>query len=217
VPSTNLRLSEADRHHLSAGAASLGVALDSDALFKFSTFADLLGLWRQRMNLIACASTQELVERHFLDSLAIESLLPVSGVVVDLGSGAGFPGVPVAIVSSTRPVVLVEPRRRRASFLREVRRTLPLQNVEILEQRAEAPCADHRGRATAVVVRAVWSDPNEVAIVSNWLRPGGQLFWMRGDDAPELPPIDGLSWERRATYRIGTGRSRSVEVLRAEA
>jgi 16S rRNA (guanine527-N7)-methyltransferase len=218
VPSpSRLRLSEADRRELSDGAAALGVALDALAVSKLTAFADLLSLWSDRVNLIACSSAHELVERHLLDALAVESLLPESGTMVDLGSGAGFPGVPLAAVSEIRRTILVEPRRRRASFLREVRRSLPLTNAEILELRAEMPGEGYRRCADVVVVRAVWSRPEDLSVAGKWLRQGGRLFWMRGSDPQTLPSIGGFTWERRASYRIGSGPTRAVEVLRAES
>lgn len=211
---SRLRLSEADRRRLSEGAAALGVGLDSTALSKLTAYADLLGVWGERVNLISCGSAYELVERHLLDSLAVEPLLPETGTLVDLGSGAGLPGVPLAIAAVSRTTILVEARRRRASFLREVRRSLPLANVEVAEARAEAPSASQRGGADAVVVRAVWSRPSDLAVAGDWLRPGGRLFWMRGDGASPLPGIERLTWERRTSYQIGGGRPRAIEVFR---
>jgi 16S rRNA (guanine527-N7)-methyltransferase len=166
------------------------------------------------VNLISCPNATELVERHLLDSLAMEPLLPDSRILVDLGSGAGLPGVPLAIVSDARPTVLVEARRRRASFLREVRRSLQLPNLDVLAARAGAPNEGYRERADAVVVRAVWSRPSDLVVACDWLRPGGRLFWMRGNEAKPLPGIDGLTWERRTSYQIGDTRPRTVEIFR---
>jgi 16S rRNA (guanine527-N7)-methyltransferase len=213
---SRLRLSESDRERLIEGAAALGVALDATKVAKLGAFADLLGLWSGRMNLIACASSRELVERHLLDSLALESLLPEAGTLVDLGSGAGFPGVPLAVGSESRRTILVEPRRRRATFLREVRRALSLENVEVAEERAEAPSENRVGVGDAIVVRAVWSRSADLAVARGWLRPEGHLFWMRGDQ-PSETVVDGLIWERRTSYRIGSAPSRSIEIFRVAA
>lgn len=211
-----LRLTEAEQRHLIAGAAALGVDLDASIATNFARFADLLGLWSPRMNLISCGSALELIERHFLDSLAVSPIVPDGGTIVDLGSGAGFPGLPLALSRPSQRIVLVEVRRRRVTFLREVRRTLGLDNVEILEQRAETPPLDYKHGAVAVVSRAVWSEDSEVGVAASWLQENGQLFWMRSTPLPASFSVPWITRERTIQYRIGNDRSRVVEVLRFE-
>ena len=209
----SLRLSDADRRHLATGAAALGIGLDAEIISRFGGYADLLDLWGSRTNLLSCGSVRELVERHFLDSLAVVPLLRDSGMILDLGSGAGFPGIPLAICRPLQKVVLVEVRRRRVSFLREVRRTLQLQNVEILEQRAEDPPAGYRGQAEGVVSRAVWSDSSLIRIAAAWLKPQGRLLWMRSEPLVGISPSEVLRREDSVNYRIGADRMRTIEVL----
>jgi 16S rRNA (guanine527-N7)-methyltransferase len=207
-----LRLGGAERQQLIAGGAALGVEIDSDAESRFAAYADLLGLWSTRVNLIACPTAAELVDRHFLDSLAVDPLLPADGAVADLGSGAGFPGLPLAIVNPERRIVLVEARRRRASFLREARRTLALENLEVLEQRAEQPPAAYHGRAAAVVSRAVWADQRIFAIAGTWLLSDGALIWMRTEPLPVDVHHEGFLHQATIRYRIGQGRPRAIEL-----
>lgn len=206
-----LRLTDAEREQLRVGAAALGVEIDASAESRFAAYADLLGVWSERVNLISCATGSELVDRHFLDSLAAEPLLPEDGMIVDLGSGAGFPGLPLAIADPARVVVLVEARRRRANFLREGRRTLRLDQVEVLEQRAELPPSSHRGQAACVVSRAVWTDSEIFEIAAAWLRPSGHLVWLRSDPVArgDAGPFVG---ERTIRYQIGDQRPRLIEV-----
>jgi 16S rRNA (guanine527-N7)-methyltransferase len=179
----------------------------------FVRFADLLELWSPRMNLVSCGSALELIDRHFLDSLAIAPMLPDSGPIVDLGTGAGFPGLPLAISRPEQKMVLVEIRRRRVTFLREVRRTLGLSNVEVLEQRAEIPHPDYGHQATGVVSRAVWPESAAVEMASGWLKAEGQLFWMRSSPLPAAFASASIRRERTIQYRIGSGSLRSVEIL----
>jgi 16S rRNA (guanine527-N7)-methyltransferase len=166
------------------------------------------------MNLLSCSSGRELVERHFLDSLAVAPLLPETGLVVDLGTGAGFPGVPLAVLRSPQPLALVESRRRRTTFLREVRRTLDLRHVEIVEGRAEAPPAILTAQAAAVVTRAVWSDDTVLDVSRRWLDANGRVFWMRSDPLPDVTLWAGMERNGRIQYRIGSDRARTVEILR---
>lgn len=208
-----LRPTEAEQRHLVAGAAALGVELDAPRVMNFVRFADLLELWSPRMNLVSCGSALELIDRHFLDSLAIAPMLPDSGPIVDLGTGAGFPGLPLAISRPEQKMVLVEIRRRRVTFLREVRRTLGLSNVEVLEQRAEIPHPDYEHQATGVVSRAVWSESTAAEMASGWLKTDGRLFWMRSSPLPAAFASASIKRERTIQYRIGSGSLRSVEVL----
>jgi 16S rRNA (guanine527-N7)-methyltransferase len=216
VSAGSLRLTESDRGILAAGAAALGLELDRRMVADLVRFADVLDLWNAKMSLVSCASSRELVERHFLDSMALAPVLSEEGLIVDLGSGAGFPGLPLAIVRSQQKVSLVEIRRRRASFLREVRRTLGLENLDVLELRAETPPPDYANVATTVVSRAVWSDSALLEIAGRWLKPGGMICWMRS--SPLIDPLGAkfLTRERTIRYRIGHDRERLIEVLRYE-
>jgi 16S rRNA (guanine527-N7)-methyltransferase len=212
---TRLRLREADRDHLVAAAAGLGIELTPRVVTDLCRFADVLDLWSSKTNLISCRSPRELVDRHLLDSLAVAQTLPdESAIIVDLGSGAGFPGLPLAILRTDLRFILVEVRRRRASFLNEVRRTLRLPNVEVLEQRAEHPPQSCEHAAAAVVSRAVWSDDELMTIAKGWLAPNGVLVWMRSDPLQGDFSSDLYRREVPLQYRIEANRRRYIEVLR---
>lgn len=211
-----LRLTEADRRHLATGAALLGIALTDSMLAVLSGFADVLDVWGRKTNLLSCGSARELVERHLLDSLAISPLLPEEGRLIDLGSGAGFPGVPLAIQRPDQPFLLVESRRKRASFLREVRRTLKLRNIEVWEGRAEDPPSAHIATAAGVMTRAVWSGDQITRLAPPWLAPEGRIYWMRTDplcDADDLKPLRKI---QTVHYRIAADRRKTIEVLGVE-
>jgi 16S rRNA (guanine527-N7)-methyltransferase len=188
--------------------------LDDDAVQRFVAFAALLERWRRSANLIACATARELVDRHLLDSLACTWPAAAARNVADLGSGAGFPGVPLAIAAPTRRTLLVEPRRRRASFLREVRRVLELPAIEIIETRAEHYDAAAVASVDAVVSRAVWSRDEDLEIAVPWIRPGGVLIAMRASGQPTVVvPHEELVADSTLTYTIGRARRR-LEVFR---
>lgn len=206
-----LRLGPSDEAVLVSGAARHGVTLDRDTVGAFRQYAELLETWSARMNLIACASAAELVERHFLDALALVPILGPARRVVDLGSGAGLPGVPLAIVMPEVEVLLVESRRRRASFLREVRRTLGLRRLEIHEGRAED--AKPGALYDAAVCRAVWSDGVALDVAAAWLDPGGRFLWMRRGAASGAEHR-ALTAEGRVEYGTGGGPRGAVEIYR---
>ncbi len=114
----------------------------------------LLVKWNRVLNLTSIRNTEEAVIRHYCECLFFASLLPDSGRVLDLGSGAGFPGVPVAILHPEMRVTLLESHQRKAVFLKEA--TRDLKNVDVVPKRAE----DTSGTWDLVVSRAV--DPQEV-------------------------------------------------------
>jgi 16S rRNA (guanine527-N7)-methyltransferase len=240
VVTRRLSLGEPERLLLAAEAVTFGFSLDTAKLDGFCRFADLLGLWSTRMSLISCRTGGEIVGRHFVDSLAVGPWIRDAASVVDLGSGAGFPGIPLAITHPEKQIILVESRRRRANFLREAKRTLGLSNARVVEARAEdgsqtanLPVAD------AVVCRAVWSGEGVLLVAPLWLRPGGVLICMRARSAHRAAEIaaagghaqgdservsrvrpsqtNEVFWERSTTYRIGTGRRRTLDIYRCRA
>lgn len=211
--SVTLRLSDDDRDHLIVAAAGLGVEVEPEAVRGLARFADILDLWSRKMNLVSCRSSRELVDRHLLDSLAIGPLLPSGGLVVDLGTGAGFPGVPLAVVRPGQSFVLVEAKQKKASFLSEVRRTLRMENVVVIASRAEVPPTRYMNQAEAVVSRAAWSDGTLTEIAASWLTPSGRLYRMKAAEALVTEGAS-LKLSRTVRYQIQGSPIRAVDVLR---
>lgn len=105
-----------------------------DALF---THFDLLRRWNQSLNLTAIRDDIEAVERHYCESIELARHVPrETSTVADIGSGAGFPGIPLAILRPELTVTLVESHKRKAAFLKEATRNLP--NIRVLAQRSES-------------------------------------------------------------------------------
>ncbi len=137
---------------LRATASKLGFDLGADAIVRVGRFLDLLAVWNRRVRLTGERDRRALVHKHVVDALAPVPCLPSSGTVVDIGSGAGFPGIILACARPDLRFVLVESRRRRASFLGEVSRRLPLSNVRVEEMRAEEVNRGAPGTLLAEVV-----------------------------------------------------------------
>ena len=212
----SLTLQRADRARLRGGAADLGQILDTAALDRFVAYVQLLDQWRDAANLISCRDGAELVERHLLDSLACAWPCGAARDVADLGSGAGLPGIPLAIVDPARRVVLVEPRRRRASFLRQVRRELQLDHVEVRQMRVEdLDPTSGISPVDVAIARAVWSDDVGATVAAPWLRPGGVLLSMRAEGHSHSPAGLELRVEQSFTYRAGRGPQRRIDVFRS--
>ena len=187
----SLRLGAAERERLRAGAAELSVELDRTALSRLVRYVDLLDRWRSSANLISCRSADELIERHLLDALVCAWPCAAASAVADLGSGAGLPGLPLAIVAPERRTLLVEPRRRRASFLREVKRELDLPHVQVVPVRVEEFAHVEVEPVDVAVSRAVWSDDRMLRFAAPWIREGGLLFCLRSltHARPPAPPF----------------------------
>ena len=136
----------------------------------------ILARWNERLNLVSEADRAAVWERHLVPSLRLRpSILGVRHEsVVDLGSGAGFPGIPLAITLPASRFTLVESRRRRASFLRAAIRELSLDNAEVVNERIEEWRPE--SRADVVLARAV-ADPEKIAtLVAHILAPDGYLL-----------------------------------------
>jgi 16S rRNA (guanine527-N7)-methyltransferase len=170
---------------LSDGAAAIGVRLGPAELDLFAAYHREILFWNRRINLVSERSSQEIVIRHFLDSLTPASFLErPEGALIDLGSGGGFPGIPLRIARSDLQVSLVEASRKKSSFLSHLTRTLRLGGVQVVRARVEELTAGEAlaGRFDALVSRAAFKLPDLVRTASFFLKPGGQLLAMKGPD-----------------------------------
>lgn len=122
------------------GLAALSIDLDDQSIALLCRYFTELGKWSKKMNLVARGDDRTLIETHFLDSLTLLPILraqPADSRLLDIGSGAGFPGLAVKCALPELAVTLAEPRQKRVSFLKHVIRTLKLTNTEVLPERIE--------------------------------------------------------------------------------
>jgi 16S rRNA (guanine527-N7)-methyltransferase len=164
---------------------------------------DLLLRWNQKLNLTAIRSREEAIERHYCESLFLGSRLPAGPLrIADVGSGAGFPGFPVAILRPDCSVTLIESHQRKAVFLRETSRGMP--NVRVLAKRAE----DVADTFDWVISRAV--SYVDMASFLKKLAPNADL--LTGAEAP--PSNLGFEWE--APVALPWGEQRFLRSGRAK-
>lgn len=189
------------------GAESAGVRLSPVQANMLSAHLKLVMDARRTTNLISDRSAEDALRLHIIDSLAAVRSISRCGTLVDIGSGAGFPGIPLGVAMECR-VVLVESRSKRAAFLESVVAKLaPLGFAGTVERgRAEDPgiISRHRG-ADAVVMRAVSSLPTLVELGAPFLREGGRLVALKGRIQQEE-----LEHGDRAAEVLGLG-NRTVE------
>ena len=128
--------------------------LNKEQISKFERYLELLLEWNEKFNLTAITDRDEIEEKHFVDSIALVKFFDLKNkTLLDVGSGAGFPGIPLAIVESTAHITLLESNGKRVSFLKEVIKELSLSNVEIIQGRAEE--LNSREKYDIVTARAV--------------------------------------------------------------
>lgn len=170
-------------------ARSLGVVVDDAALERFERYHAALERANESTNLTRITGRDEVFGKHFLDSLACLTVLEDDSAgaglsLVDVGTGAGLPGIAIGIVRPTWNVTLVEAARRKAAFLRDVASELGLDRVTVVESRAEevGRDSDHRERYDIAVARAV----ARTAVLAEYLLPlvriGGRMISMKGAD-----------------------------------
>ena len=165
---------------LIAGARVFGVELSPSQVRSFEQYVDLLAFWNRRLNLTAIRDPDLVVRRHFVDSFSVVPFLSVDGGVLDVGSGAGFPGIPIKLALPGKPVHLVEPRRKRANFLRQVARELRLADVHVIEKRVEDLSAEPLPPIEETVTRGFSDIPGFLKASADLLGPGGLAVLMQG-------------------------------------
>jgi 16S rRNA (guanine(527)-N(7))-methyltransferase RsmG len=183
---------------------------------KLAEYLALLQRWNAKIDLVAPASDEVQVERHILDSVAAYWMVlnvieqRELGICLDIGSGAGLPGLIFAVCDPLSQIVLCEPREKRVVFLREAVRLLGLSNVSILPVRSEAIALnDLPGPAGVVVARALGNDAALVSVCEKVVAPGGFLAQLVG------PSYRGSQSDMKLLpYSISAqGPSRSLAVL----
>jgi 16S rRNA (guanine527-N7)-methyltransferase len=185
---------QGDLTALVEGAAALGVTLDDAQVAAFARYRDLLLDWNARINLTAITDPAEVLTRHFLDSLTCLLAVPPERRqqplrLLDVGSGAGFPGLPLAIACPRRRVTLLEATGKKVRFLETVITALGLVNAHAIHGRAEevAHQPGQRGRYDLVTARAVASLPTLLEYCAPFAHTGGHILMpKKGDLAQEL-------------------------------
>jgi 16S rRNA (guanine527-N7)-methyltransferase len=201
----------ADVSVLVGSAAELGTRIGPEAVSRISRFLELLLEWNRRFSLTGEQDPSRLVRLHVVDSIAPVSWLPGAGLVVDVGSGGGFPGIILGCVRPDLDLILIESRRRPVSFLREAIRTVPLPQASALEMRAEEAARDPRisERAAVVVGRAIRL-PVFLQLAAGLVSPDGSVIAMQTPrSAGRLDEnLAGLRLVERRPYRLPGGAAR---------
>jgi len=165
-------------------AAGFGVFLSEGQLKSFRLYYQELHFWNARFNLVASTgSAVDIFVKHFLDSLTLVTCLPFpNGRLLDIGTGGGFPGIPLKISLPGLQVTLLEASRKKVSFLKSLCRLLKLEEMSILQQRVEDLLNNdsYRNRFDMVVSRAALKLPEYLQVGKELISSSGFIFAMKG-------------------------------------
>jgi len=184
---------------LIAGAAQLGIELSEHQAQQLTGVLDALDDWNQRMNLTAIRERPAQITKHLLDSLSVQPFLHGERVL-DVGTGAGFPGLPLAIVNPSKQFMLLDSTAKKLKFIEHVAAALQLPNVQTVHTRAESFRPAHR--FDIVVSRAVGPVEQFVKWAGHLCVGGGRLLAMKGrypeGELAKLPS----GWKLAAVHRL---------------
>jgi len=175
-----------NRELLLEGASEIGVDLSQEIVDDFMIYLEQLKMWSKQINLTAITADEDIIIKHFIDSLTIARYINDGNCLLDIGTGGGFPGVPVAIVRPDCMVTCIDSVGKKIVFINHIIRTLKLANVKAHNCRAEDENNNiGRGSFDCVVTRAV-SDIAEVAALSlPYIKSDGRIILMRGDSGQQ--------------------------------
>jgi len=195
---------------LTAGLKKLGIDCSIDS---YMQYLQLLQTWNRTYNLTAIRDLEAMVTRHVLDSLAILPWI-VGNNILDVGSGAGLPGIPIALARSDLHIVLLDSNGKKTRFLQEVRRILNLPNIDIVQARAE----DYHTTILfdTIMSRAFTQLPQMLAWTQHLLKPNGIWLAMKGVyPAAELASID-VKYDIKPYAIDGVEEERCVCIMHKE-
>ncbi len=159
---------------------SCGINITDEQLKQLDTYADMLISYNEKINLTAITEKDQIYEKHFYDSLLLSFARTMEGCLVDVGTGAGFPGVVLKIVYPDLKVILLEPLNKRCIFLNELIKTLGLKDIEVINSRGEDYALSHREEYDMVTARAVTNLNALIEIAGAMVKVGGIFFALRG-------------------------------------
>jgi 16S rRNA (guanine527-N7)-methyltransferase len=222
--------SKAWKSSIVEGAGTLGITVTPQQAEAFARHAAELQHWNRRINLTAIKDAQEIALKHFVDSLAPANDLPPEASMLDMGSGGGFPGIPLKVIRPDLCLTLIDASRKKVTFLRYIIRILKLTQIQALHIRSDdlAVDPDHARAYEVIVCRAFASLPDFIAAAKPLLAERGILIALKGRWASQQEPWEGRGGEkdhwidrdsgflvRRRSYRLPRlGDHRTLVILK---
>ena len=199
------------------------IVLSSYQQNQFKKYEEILKEENEKINLTSITKTEEVVDKHFYDSALFLFYKKIEGTLVDVGTGAGFPGVVVKIINPDIKLVLLEPIKKRCTFLEKLIKELDLKDVEIINQRAEDYSIIYRSKYDYVTARAV-SNLNElIEVCGAMVKKDGYFICLRGkdgrseiDNAQKAIKTMGFSVQEIVDASLYDGSSRVISFFKKE-
>lgn len=164
-------------------ALAMGLSLSPREKESFALYAAELKKWNSKVNLTAITKDREIAIKHFIDSLTLAPYLTTSDRLLDIGSGAGLPVIPLKIIRPEIPMVSVDAVAKKIHFQRHIIRMLNLKNIEAIHARVEELHETHRHSFSIITSRAFTRLDRFVSMAAPLLSEGGVLIAMKGDQA----------------------------------
>jgi 16S rRNA (guanine527-N7)-methyltransferase len=177
-----------DRELFIIETKKLGIDIDEEQLKKLDSFYDLLIEWNNKINLTTITKKEDVYLKHFYDSLTIIKAVDLSKTptLCDVGTGAGFPGIVLAIINSSIEITLVESNNKKCTFLEEVSSKLKLENVSVINSRMEDFSRKNIEKYDLITCRAVTSIPIILELSSSALKINGLLVPLKSNCEDEI-------------------------------
>lgn len=175
------------KNMLRENAEIIGVSLDEECLDKLYRYKNLVIEWNEKINLTAITDDLEFAVKHFIDSLTINKYIEPNKTIIDIGTGAGFPGIPLKILNENNKIVLFDSLNKRLKVLEDIIEKIDLTDVETLHGRAEETFKNkgYREKYDIAVSRAVASLNVLVELMLPAVKLGGICICMKGNNAEE--------------------------------
>ena len=173
---------------LEIAAKQIEIELTKEQIEKYYNYMNLLLEWNEKINLTAIIDPKEIILKHFVDSLTIAKYIKDDEKLIDVGTGAGFPGIPLSIVKENTDIVLLDSLNKRINFLEEVKENLKLENITTIHGRAEEFGKNKKERETYDIATSRAVAP--LNILLEYLLPlvkvGGRAICMKGSNIEEI-------------------------------
>lgn len=180
---------------LTLSAAEYGTDISAEKLERFIAFADELKKWNRKINLTSITGDSDIVVKHFADSISLLKVMGGDGSLLDVGSGGGFPSIPLKIMLPTLSIVSVDAVEKKILFQRHVARVLGLEDFHAVHARCEDLSKEYAGHFDWIVSRAFSDIPAFVKIALPFLKKNGRIIAMKGKRGGEeaASAISGLA------------------------
>ncbi len=188
-------------------AKKVNIEIDNKKEEQFYNYMKLLLEWNEKINLTAITEQNDIILKHFIDSITINKYIEQSNSIIDIGTGAGFPGIPLKIMNQNKKITLVDSLNKRINFLNEVCKEISLENIQCIHARAEELASDleYRENYETVVSRAVARLNVLIEYMLPFVKKGGLCICMKG------PNIDGELEDAKNAIKVLGGKIKSVE------